>query len=49
MKKLDNAIEIINEIFILLAIYHFIIFSDAYDCTDIKYLIGWSIDALALL
>ena len=41
--------EIINESFTLAAIYHFIVLSDIYDYNDVKYNLGWSINALLIL
>ena len=44
-----NYIEIFNETCIILCIYHMIIFSDVYDNMKMKYDLGWSMVALALL
>ena len=47
--KLDNAMEIVNELFIYAAICHFIIFSDLCDDTLFKYDLGWSLAMIIVL
>ena len=44
-----NVIEIINELVILLAVFHMFSFSDFYDNYEMKYQIGWSLNILVCL
>lgn len=47
--KATQIMEIINEGFFLIALYHMIVFSDIYDDEDFKFIMGWSINLLVLL
>jgi hypothetical protein len=41
--------EIINEVFVLIASFHLIIFSDYTEDEEVKYSGGWSINIVVLL
>ena len=43
-----NQLEIFNELCILIASYHMIVFTDFVDNQDIQYLGGWSLIAVIL-
>ena len=43
-----NAMEIVNEFFVLAASLHLIVFSDFTDDPEIKYSAGWSINLVVL-
>jgi hypothetical protein len=45
----QNNLELFNEICILAASYHLIIFTDFVDDLDIKYQAGWSLIAITLI
>ena len=46
--RVDNFLEVINEIFVYVAICHFIVFSDAFSDIKMKYSVGWSIDLIVI-
>lgn len=41
--NLANNLEIFNEIFVLIASYHLLLFTDHIDDPDLQYIVGWSI------
>ena len=46
--KAVNVMEIVNELFVLAASLHLIVFSDFTDDPEIKYTSGWSINLVVL-
>ena len=46
--KWNHRLEIFNELCILIASYHMIVFTDFVDNQDIQYLGGWSLIAVIL-
>ena len=47
--NVTNTLEIVNEVFIMVSVYHLIGFSDFVTDPYLKYYIGWSINLLVVL